>query len=69
MQKPIQKFGQSSIVFEKPRMSLSKKIKLWRAPTTIWLYIFSRNFAHISYLQISTKGCLEVFLFCLDLRS
>ena len=35
MQKPIQKFGQSSIVFEIQRMSLSKKIKLWRAPTTI----------------------------------
>ena len=29
---------------------------------------FCWNFAHVSYLPISTKGCLGFFLFCLDLE-
>ena len=34
-----------------------KNWKLWRAPTTVKFNIFSWNFADISYLTMSTKGC------------
>ena len=57
MQNLIQKFRQSSIVFEKPGI-LSQKLKT----------LTSSKFAHASYLSISTKWCSEVFLFCLDLE-
>ena len=41
---------------------------------TLWFFkssknelnIFDWNFAHVSHLLMSTKGCLEFFLFCLD---
>ena len=59
MQNPIQKFRQSSIVFKKPDI-LSENLKI--------LTSFSWNFEHVSYLPISTKGCLGLFLFCLDLE-
>ena len=62
MQNLIQKFRQGSIVFEKPS-NLSKNWKY-----TIQLNIFCRNFAHVFYLLISTKECVEIFLFCLDLE-
>ena len=60
MQNPIQKFKQSSIVFEKFE-------KLWRVPTTLQFNNFCLNFAHVSYLPMSAKGCAGFFLFCLDL--
>ena len=40
---------------------------LWRAPTSIQFSISSWNFAHVSYLPMSAKGC-AVFFFIL-LRS
>ena len=55
MQNPIQKFRQSSIVFEKPSIS-SESLKTLTSPTPCW------NFAHISYLPMSTKECEGLFL-------
>ena len=44
-------------------------LKNWkRAPTTIKFNIFCWNFAHVSYLTMSTKECSWFFLFCLDLE-
>ena len=60
MQNPIKKFGQSSIVFEKPSLCL-KHWKLWQAVTTVELNIFCWNFAHVSHLPMLTKGCLRFF--------
>ena len=65
MQNSIQKFRQSSIVFEKPGI-LSENLKLWRDPTALQFNIFWWNFALVSYLPMSTKGYLGFFLFCLD---
>ena len=49
---------------------LSEKLKNWRAPTTIEFYdVFCRNFAHVSHLPMTTKGCLGFFLFSLDLQN
>ena len=67
MQKTIQKFGQSSIILEKPGI-FSTIWKLWWAPTTLQFNIFCWNFLHVSYLPMSTKGCVGFFLFCLDLE-
>ena len=47
--------------------ALSFLRKLWRAPTLIKFNILCWNFAHVSYLTISTKGYSGSFLFCLDL--
>ena len=38
-----------------------KNQKLWWAPTTIKFNIFCWNFAHVSYLTVSTKGCSGFF--------
>ena len=57
MQNTIQKFRQSSIVFEKPGI-LSENL---RAPTTLQFNIFYSNFAHIFYLPMSTKGFVGIF--------
>ena len=62
MQNPILKFRQSSVISGKPGY-LTKKLKLWQAPTTIEFDIFYWNFAHVSYLTTSTKGCLGFFYF------
>ena len=59
----ILKFRQSS---EKPGY-LPKNWKLWRAQTTTKFNIFCWNFAHVSHLKMSTKGCLRFSLLCLDL--
>ena len=67
MQNSMKKFGQSYIVFEKPGFCL-KNWNFWRAPTTIEFNIFCWNFAHVSYLPMSTKGCSDFFKFCLDLE-
>ena len=43
---------------------------IWKqALTTLVFNVFCWNFAHVSYLPISTKGCSGFFLFCLDLES
>ena len=60
MRNAIQKFRQSCIGFEKPGF-LSKKLKIWRAPTTMELNIFCWNFAHVSYLPIFIKACSGFF--------
>ena len=67
MRSAIQKFRQSSIVFEKPGFCM-KNWKLWLAATTIEFNIFCWNFPHVSYLPMSTKGCSGLFLFCFDLE-
>ena len=45
-----------------------KNGKFWQAPTSIKFNIFGWNLTHVSYLEISTKGCSRIFLFCLDLE-
>ena len=62
MQNAIQKFRQSSIVFEKPGI-LSENLK-----TILQFNIFCWNFAHVFYLPMSTKRCVGFFLFYVDLE-
>ena len=57
MQNLIQKFRQGSFVFQNTGF-LSEN---WRAPTTIEFNIFCENFAHVSYLPMSTKECSGFF--------
>ena len=45
-----------------------KNFKLWRARNTAKFNIFLWNFAHVSYLMMSTKQCSGFFKFCLDLE-
>ena len=45
-----------------------KNFKLWRARNTVKFNIFLWNFAHVSYLMMSTKQCSGFFKFCLDLE-
>ena len=68
MQNPIQKFRQSSIAIEKPGILFEnlKSLTSFNYPKV--QYIFFWNFAHVSYLPMSTKGCVGFFLFCLDLE-
>ena len=65
MQNSIQKFRQSSIVFQKPGI-LSENLKI--LTTLNYLTVHYWNSAHISYLPMSTKGCAGFFLFCLYLE-
>ena len=67
MQNTIQTFRQSFIVFEKPGI-LSENWKLWRAPAILQFNFFCWNFAHVFYLQMSTKECVGFFSFHLDLE-
>ena len=57
----MQKFRQSSIVFEEPGI-LSENLKTLTSSNypTVQYYVF--------YLPMSTKGCLGYFLFCSDLE-
>ena len=57
MQQPGPKFIQSSIISKKPGY-LSEKLKT--SPS--W------NFAHVSNVNMSAKGCSEFLLFWLDLQ-
>ena len=61
MQNPMEKFRQSSIVFEKPAI-LSENLKILTSSNYPTIQYFFWNFAHVSYLPISTKGCLGFFL-------
>ena len=56
------RFRQSSIIFEKSGY-FSENLKLWRSPTTIEFNIFCLNFAHISYLSLSSKGFSGFLIF------
>ena len=67
MQNPIQKFRQSSIVFKKPGI-LSEHLKTLTSSNTLQFNIFCWNFAHVSYLPMSTKAYVRFFLFHLDLE-
>ena len=67
MQNTMQKFRQNSIVLRNQVFCL-KIWKFWRAPTNLQFSIFCWNFAQIFYLPLSTKGCVRLFLFSLDLE-
>ena len=67
MQNSIQRFRQSSTVFEKPGI-FSEKLKTWQASTSREFNDFCWNFAHVSYLPISAKWSSRYFLFCLDIE-
>ena len=60
MQNPSLKFRQSSITSKKPGYFSAK---FWQALTTIEFNIFCWNFAHLSNLPASTKGCSGFFYF------
>ena len=60
----IQKFRHSSIVLEKPGI-LSEKLKTLASFNYHRVEYFLMKCTHISYLLISTKGCLEFLKFCL----
>ena len=66
MQNPIQKFRQSSIVFEIPGFCL-KIWKLWRAPTTLQFNFFLKLRARFLLTNVY-KRVWDIFLFCLDLE-
>ena len=59
MQNPIQKFGQSAIVWN--QVFCLKIWKLWRDSTTLQFNSFCWNFTHVSYLPMSTKGCVGFY--------
>ena len=50
-----------ALLFPRNQIICLKKWKIWRAPTTVKLNIFSWNFAHVSYLMMSTIGCSGFF--------
>ena len=62
MRNPKEKFRQSSIIFEKPGL-LFEKLKILTSPATIEFNISCWNFAHVSYLPMSKKGCSGLILF------
>ena len=62
----IQKFRQSSIVFEKPGI-LSENLKTLTSSNYPTVQYFFLKLAHIFDLPMSTKGCVG-FLFHLDLE-
>ena len=62
MQNCIQKFRQSSIAFEKPG-TLSENLKTLTSSNYPAVQYFLLNFAHVSYLPMSTKGCLSFSYF------
>ena len=69
MQNPIQKFRQSSIIFEKLGI-LSRKLKTLTSSDCRRVEYFLLTFCTRFLLscQLSTKGCLEFFLLDLDLE-
>ena len=50
-----------ALLFPKNQAMCLKNWKLWRAPTTTEFYIFYWNFAHVSYLTVSTNACSGFF--------
>ena len=57
-----------ALLFPRNQAIYLKNWKLWRAPSTTKCNVSCWNFAHVFYLTMSTKGCSEFFLFCLDLE-
>ena len=67
MQNPIQKFRQSSIVFEKPGI-LSENLKTLTSFNYPTVQCFLLKLLYVYYLRISTKECVGFSLFCFDLE-
>ena len=67
MQNPIQKFTQSSIVFEKPGI-LPENLKTLTSFNYPTVQYFLMKLSKRFLLPMPTKGCAELFLFCLDLE-
>ena len=57
-----------ALLFSRNQVFCLKNWKLWQSPTIIEFNIFCLNFAHVSFLPMSGKGCLGRFKFCLDLQ-
>ena len=57
-----------ALLFPRIQAICLKNWKLWRAPNTTKFNIFRLNFAHVSYLTMSTKWCSEFFKLCLHLE-
>ena len=55
-----------ALLFPRNQVICLKNWKFWWAPTTIKFNISCWNFAHVSYLTMSTKVCSGFFLFCSD---
>ena len=62
MQTAMQKFRQSSIVFEKPGL-LSENLKTLMSCNYPTVQYFCWNFAHVLYLPLSKKGSQRFFYF------
>ena len=67
MQNPIQKFRQSSIVFEKPGI-LSENLKTLTSSNYPTVQYFLLKFRTRFLLTIVYKRVCWMFLFCLDLQ-
>ena len=67
MQNTIQKFRQSSIVFEKSGI-LSENLKTLTSSNYPTVQYFLLKLRTRFYLPMSTKGCVRLFLFHLDLE-
>ena len=65
MQNPMLNLDKSLLF---PRGCFPEKLKTLTSSSNIGFDIFCLNFAHVSVLPMSTKGCSEFFLFCLDLE-
>ena len=61
MQNTIQKFRQGSIVFEKAGIYSENLKTLTSSNYPAVLNIFFWYFSHVSYLPMSTKGCVGFF--------
>ena len=57
-----------ALLFLRNQAFFLKIWKLWRAPTILQFNISCWNFAHVSCLPLSKKGCVWFFLFHLDLE-
>ena len=62
MQNAIQKFRQSSTVFEKPGI-LSENLKTLTSSTILQFNIFCLNFAHVLYFSLPKKAVWDFFNF------
>ena len=60
MKSPIQKFRQSSIIFNKPGI-LSENLKTLASSNYPTVQYFFAETSHTSYLPMSTKGCAGFF--------
>ena len=58
-----------ALLFPRNQVICLKNLKLWRTQTTVKFNIFCWNFAHVSYLMMSIKGCLGFFCFIFFFRS